>query len=295
MTKKIDDGCFHIWSACDFWGDQMFNLCAAKQLSSGGDVVIHTDKLAWSGATSQWYKINHEILRLWSSFDFVKGIVFDLSQKRPINEGCRNSYFNVTQALSEWGKLKSSYKHNIKDNINFDVLEKFDCEESLKNLIVNQSRKIAVFQPISILHKSKKDIISEYTNPWDQCISSLINLGYEIVTIGSEKDIDDTNEYYPNLLEKYPITNLMGKITMFQAIDLVINYSDFVLSCDSWSGWYGIASRTKTAVAAGKNFRNGNENGYVMGLGNDDIYTLDYSFEKEKCDLNLANWTQKNG
>lgn len=289
MSHKVDDGNFHIWSPCRFWGDQIFNLMAAKQLSEGKDVIIHTDKIAWSGATMQWHNIDHNILRLWSSISFVKGIVFDITQLDPIQNGCEKSRFYVEQTLAKYWVLKPDFRHNIKENINFDLLERVNYFKDIDPL-----PKVAVFQPISILHKSKNDILSEYTSPWDKCISALLDLHYEIIVIGSEEDVKNVNEYYPELLTKYPMVNLMGKINMFQAIDLVVNYSDFVLSCDSWAGWYGIASRKKTAVAAGKNFRNNEENTYVTALGNDDIYQLDYAFHKEKCDLNLAEWIHKN-
>jgi hypothetical protein len=267
---------------------------ASRQLAPEKNIVIHTWKDAWSGRSSSWHPIDYNILKFWASISFVKGIVFDMDQRNPIQTSSENSLYHVHIALSNLYDDKFSF--NIKDSIDFSSLPRFESNGWKRNILkrnkIHKESKIAVFQPVSFLHKEEDKIESDYTNPWDECLRSLLDKGYEIIVIGSNKDNEDVKKYYPNLLTKYPMRNLMGRINMFESIDLVINHASFVLSCDSWSGWYGIASRKKTAVAASKII--GAEFGYVLGLGNKDIYELDYSHNKEKCDANLAEWIKNN-
>ena len=290
MTDKVNDSCCHIWSPSCFWGDQMFNLMAAKQLSKGKDVVIHTDKIAWCGHTLEWFPMDQNIFKFWSTISFVKGIIFDISQKKPIDKGRQESKFHVGMTLASGSKISGdTFTYDISKDINFSSLPRFRHPYRVDN------HKIAAFQPISILHRAKNDVQSEYINPWDKSVEALLEQGYEVVAIGSEKDEKDMEKYHPNLLKKYPITNLLGKTNIFESIDLIMNHASFVLSCDSWSAWYGIASRKKTAVSAGKTYRNNSEETvYIEALGNKDVYKLDYSNNDEQCDLNLAEWITEN-
>jgi hypothetical protein len=86
----------------------------------------------------------------------------------------------------------------------------------------------------------------------------------------------------------------MGKISMFEAIDLVMNRADFVLSCDSWSGWYGIASRVKTAFCAGPLIEDGTDKKYLNLIKNKDIFYMDYSSKKQQADTSISQWIEKN-
>ena len=86
----------------------------------------------------------------------------------------------------------------------------------------------------------------------------------------------------------------MGKISMFEAINLVMNKADFVLSCCSWSAWYGIASRTKTAFAAGPLLEDGTDGKYLNLIKNKDIFYMDYSSKKRQADTNISQWIKKN-
>ena len=290
MTHKVNDDYWHIWSPSCFWGDQMFNLMASKQLAKGRGVVIHTDKIAWCSHTKQWYPMNQDIFKFWSSVDFIKGIIFDVSQRKPIDKGRKESKYHVGMTLASGPELfGNTFTHDISEDIDFSFISEFFTNP------YNSESKIATFQPISILHKSKNDLQLEYISPWDKSIEALLECGYEVVAIGSKKDEKDMKQYYPKLLDKYPIVNLLGKTSMFESIDLSMNHAAFVLSCDSWSAWFGIASRKKTAVAAGKTFRSGENNLYVEALGNKDVYKLDYAYNKDACDSSLAEWIKENG
>lgn len=280
--SKIEDGNLHIWSPCCFWGDQMFNLMASRQLAPEKNIVIHTWKDAWSGRTSSWHNIDYNILKFWASISFVKGIVFDMDQRNPISLGSENSSYHVHIALSNF--YDDEFSFNIKNSIDFSNFPRFESSP-YKN-------KIAAFQPISLLHKNKDSIESDYISPWDKCIKFLLNKGYEIIAIGSDEDNEDIKKYYPTLLTDYPIKNLIGKINMFESIDLVMNHASFVLSCDSWSGWYGIASGKKVAVAGTRIIES--EITYVHALGNKSAYKLEFAHDKEKCDANLAEWIKDN-
>lgn len=301
MNKKLQDENFHIWSPSCFWGDQMFNLMAAKRLSNGKPVFIHTWRNAWSGHTQEWLSMDHNILQFWTKVGFIKGIIFDIDQYNPIDVGCEQSEYNVHMTLLNRNELSSGeFTYDISNDIDFSS---FPAHQQLGGVIDEYRRrrdggeKIAVFQPISILHKRKEDVESEYSSPWDQCIEALLDKEYKIVAIGSDKNAADVEKYYPNLFDRYPIENLMGKTSMFESIDLVMNCASFVLSCDSWSAWYGISSRTKTAVAVGRRFEPNHPSSectYAKALGNEDIYKLDYSYGKEECDTNLANWIKDN-
>ena len=92
----------------------------------------------------------------------------------------------------------------------------------------------------------------------------------------------------------------MGKTNMFESIDLLINHASFVLSCDSWSLWYGIASRTKTACAVNDKFLKGYpwcincRPLYSQVFGNEDVYKDYPAKSNEQCDINLAEWINDN-
>jgi hypothetical protein len=307
MNEKLQDENFHIWSPSCFWGDQMFNLMAARRLSNGKPVFIHTWRNAWSGHTQEWLNMDHNILQFWAKVGFIKGIIFDIDQYNPIDVGCERSEYPVHMTLLNRNELSSvGFTYDISNDIDFSSFPAHQRAAETRWLggVVGEhhrrrdtDEKIAVFQPISILHKRKEDIELEYSSPWDQCIEALLDKEYKIVAIGSDRDIMDVEKYYPNLLNKYPIENLMGRTSMFESIDLVMNYASFVLSCDSWSAWYGISSRVKTAVAVGRRLdpdHPSSEWTYVQALGNEDIYKLDYAYNKEECDTNLANWIKDN-
>ena len=285
----------------------MFNLMTAQRLARARStpsmrldkaVIIHTWKDAWCGHTQEWLSMDYNILQFWTKVGFIKGIIFDIDQRNPIDVECERSKYPVHMTLLNHSELSSEgFTYDISNDIDFSS---FPDHQQLGGVIDEYRRrrdggeKIAVFQPISILHRNKEDIELEYIAPWDQCIEALLDKEYKIVAIGSDKDVADVEKYYPNLFDRYPIENLMGKTSMFESIDLVMNCASFVLSCDSWSAWYGISSRVKTAVAAGKTFRSGQDTAYILALGNEDIYKLDYAYDKEECDTNLANWIKDN-
>jgi len=127
----------------------------------------------------------------------------------------------------------------------------------------------------------------------------LVEKGYWVYVIGTKEDyLEASNIYGPEFklsLQKDGITNLMGSLSMFEAIDFVMNKSDFVLSCCSWSGWYGIASRTKTAMTLGPLMEEGAEDRkHVCLMKNKDVFFMDYSSKKEEADNNIAEWIKQN-
>ena len=321
MSEKIDDGNFHMWSPSQFWGDQICFLTIGKRLAKGKDIIIHTGKEAyyWQVGDSpygfNWQTMSHEILRFWTSFNFVKGIIFDISQRAPIEDQCNgmrcdamgNLYdtryvHDVKEVITETyaNPLLSYDNYNIAEDIDFNLLQKFDF--FIRDIgFQNHLPKIAIFHPISTLHKSQERIDNEMP-PWNKSIESLIDKGYEIFAVGSMENREDVDKYYPGLMEKYPINNLMGGTTMFELIDLIMNYASFVLSCDTCSAWYGIASRKKTAIAAGRAmFTGGNNDDPLYGearfknsFGNEDVYKKAWADEGELCDSELADWINNN-
>ena len=291
---KIDDGNFHVWSPSCFWGDQMFHLATAKRFADGKNIIIHSDKEAWAGRTGTWSRMNFDILKFWMTFNFVKGVVFDVSQRSFQLADIFHSMFWVKEMahMISSSPLVESRTYNIAEDIDFSSLPRFDA-----GLHFVGRADLAVFQPLSTIHTGPK----RFSGPiaWDESVKALLDKGYEIVTVGSAQDEQDAKERYPNLFEKYPIKNLMGKTSMFESIDLLMNHSSFVLSCDSWATWYGIASRKKTAAAVNKDWlavQTPYEHlsiNYHQAFGNEDIYKTCFA-GSDNCDTTLANWINEN-
>ena len=295
---KIDDGNFHVWSPSCFWGDQIFHLVTAKRFADGKNIIIHTSRDAWAGATQTWSHMNFDILKFWTAFNFVKGIVFDVSQRSFQLEDIVRSMFWVKEMAHtiSTSPLLESNTYNIAEDIDFFSLPRFSDNKQHYINDWNDPTKVAVFQPMSTIHKDKNNL---HLPPWDESIKALLSKGYEIVVIGSAQDRQDIEKYYPDLLERYPMRDLIGKTSMFESIDLLMNHSSFVLSCDSWSTWYGIASRKKTAAAVNKGWLSVGSpyehlsTHYYQAFGNEDIYKT--CFEgSDHCDTTLANWINEN-
>lgn len=281
MNHKVDDNYWHIWSPPCFWGDQMFHLMAAKLSCDNKDIIIHTGKSAWCSHTETWHLMDSNVFTFWRTLNCVKGIIFDIEATEPIELRCEESNYKVKQGIPVPKEKAAAFTYDIRQDINFSL---FPSRSSFSS-----NSKIAVFQPVSLSHRKSDNLKSEYIHPWDRSIEALLDKGYEIVAIGNNETDKELKQFYPDLLNKYPITNLIGSTTIFESIDLVMNRADFVLSCDSWAAWYGIASRKKTAASLGDH---GCE-AYVRALGNQDIYKISYSKNGEICDLNLAEWIKE--
>jgi len=286
FVSKLGDQYLHIFSPTGMWGDQILNLFSSHyhMLNMGKEgVVIHTAKDLFDTHHKSYKNTETDILKFWSTFDFVKGIIFDIDQRTLPND-CYNSNYEIFPHLNF--PYNDDYEHDITRNINFSFFSKrFEYP-------LDRNYKTAVFQPISL--KNKPDNLkNDFLAVWNESINALIQKDYKIYVIGSKRDYYDVIETYGADVELFlnrpEITNLMGDLSMFESIDLVMNYSDFVLSCCSWAGWYGIAARKKTAMAIGPLMENEDQK-YLNLMKNKDVFFMDYSSKKEEADQNIAEW-----
>ena len=282
---KYEDGRLHIFTPSGWWGDQILNFYAIKyclEKYEKSKVIIHASKRAYNPHLKEFIPMDQGILKFWSTFNFVEGILFDCDQET-LYEDAEESNYKWFPFLNE--KVPDDYNIDLSKEINFSLFPK-----RFKKF---EDSKIAVFQPISL--KNKPDNLKrDFLCSWDQSFQELIKKKYSIYLIGSVEDLNQCEIFYPELLKSNNIINLMGKINMFEAIDLVMNHASFVLSCCSWSAWYGIASRTPTAFAAGPILESGHDNKYVKLIKNKDIFYMDYSSKKEEADSNIQEWIINN-
>lgn len=277
----------------------MFHLVTAKRFAGGKDVIIHTDTDAWAGVSRSWYHMDFDILRFWTTFSFVKGVIFDVSQRSFQLADIGTSVFHVNEMANTIMQSPpvENHTYDIREDIDFFSLPHFSDNSQHYINDWNDPAKVAVFQPMSTIHK---DLNNLHIPSWDASVKALLDKGYEIAIIGSAQDGRDIEKYYPNLLERYPMRDLTGKTSMFESIDLVMNCSSFVLSCDSWSFWYGIASRKKTVAAVNASFfqqetsrRNPFSAQFSQAFGNEDVYKTCFA-GSDNCDATLANWINEN-
>ena len=284
--SKLEDNLLHIHSPCGFWGDQMLFLFSAyyhmKSQKKDG-LIIHTGKDLWHTHAGLYGPSQKDIFQFWSCFNFVKGIMFDMDQ-RDLNGNADKSLYDVLPLL-DCG-YDDEYKLDISKKINFNLFP-----SRFENTYI---KKIAVFQPVSLLNKPeqfKQDFVCKLS----ETIKTVAEKGYTIIAIGSASDREHYEALYHDLPYKHKIVELFDSINMFQAIDLVMNHADLVVSCCSWSAWYGIASRTKTAMALGPLMEKGKEDSkYVDLMKNKDVFFMDYSSKKEETDLSISNWILQN-
>jgi len=252
-------------------------------------IVIHTSKDLYNTHHKNYTNTEKDILKFWSTIDFVKGIFFDVDQRTLQDDGI-NSDYEIFPHLNY--PYDDHYICNLSKHINFSFFPKRFTEK------INSSDKIAVFQPISLKNKPKH-LVADFVATWNKSVGELINKNYHIYLIGSSDDYFEAKKIYGDKFTEEivspQITNLMGKLDMFEAIDLVMNKADFVLSCCSWAGWYGIASRKKTAMALGPLMEEGGiDKRHTDLIKNKDVFFVDYSSKKDKADNNIANWIQRN-
>ncbi len=278
---KLEDNNLHVFSPSGWWGDQILNLfsikyCLDKENKDG--VIIHTGKRVYNPHLKMYYPADEGIIKFWSTFKFVKGVLFDMDQSS-MYEDAKKSNYNWYPFLNE--SIPEDYKYDLSKDIDFTLFPR-------SNLALKHD-KIAVFQPISLKNKPT-ELVNHFLCYWDYSIRALKDKGYAIYMIGSREDYFNARELYPELIDDKDIVNLMDKISMFDAINLVMNYASFVLSCCSWSAWYGIASRKKTAFCAGPLIEDGEEDKYVNLMGNKDVFFMDFSSKKQYADSAIANW-----
>jgi hypothetical protein len=291
-VDKIQDQYLHIFSPTGMWGDQILNLFSSHyhMLNMGKKgIVIHTSKDLFNTHHKTYTNTEKDILKLWSTFNFVKGIFFDVDQRTLQEDGINNEYEMFPHL--NYG-YDDEYKCDLSQHINFSLFPK-RFNNNLK-----EGYKTAVFQPISLKNKPS-NLVNDFIAVWNKSVSALVEKGYWVYVIGTKEDYLEASKIYgPEFklsLQKDGITNLMGSLSMFEAIDFVMNKSDFVLSCCSWSGWYGIASRTKTAMTLGPLMEEGAEDRkHVCLMKNKDVFFMDYSSKKEEADNNIAEWIKQN-
>ena len=282
---KFEDGKMHIFTPSCWWGDQILNFYAIKyclEKYKKSKVIIHTGKTALNPHLEMPFPCDQGILKLWSSFSFVEGILFDCRQSH-LHKDARKSNYEWFPFLNEG--IPDDYNIDLSKDINFSLFP--------KRFEPMGHSKIAVFQPISLKNKPQ-NLKNDFICSWDQSVKQLINKNYFIYVIGSSEDANQCDIFYPDLLKDNNIINLMGKLDMLEAIDLVMNHASFVLSCCSWSAWYGIASRTLTAFAAGPMLEKGHDDKYIRLIKNKDIFYMDYSSKKEEADSNIQEWIMLN-
>tara|TARA_R100001198_G_C5219405_1_gene202085 strand:+ start:126 stop:995 length:870 start_codon:yes stop_codon:yes gene_type:complete len=288
-VNKIEDQYLHIFSPTGMWGDQILNLfsCYYHMVNTGKEgIIIHTAKDLFDTHHKRYVSTDKNILKFWSTFNFVKGIIFDVDQ-RTLPTDAQNSNYNLFPHLNL--PYDDNFQYDLSNEINFSLFPKRFTYD------IDQKSKIAVFQPVSLKNKPvelKKDFIAT----WDKSVSSLLEKKYKIYAVGSSEDLDLVHEIYGHKSFLYldNVINLMGCLDIFESIELVMKKADFVLSCDSWAGWYGIASRKKTAYAAGPLIENGTDSHYLNCIKNKDVFFMDYSSKKEETDKNMAKWIQNN-
>jgi hypothetical protein len=285
--SKLEDNLLHVHSPCGFWGDQMLFLFSAyyhMESQKKDGVIIHTGKDLWNTHAGVYSPAQKNIFHFWSCFDFVKGIIFDMNQ-RSLNQDAEKSLYNVFPLLNHHYE-DDKYKLDISKKINFNLFP-----SRFEN---TYTKKIAVFQPVSLANKPeqfKQDFICKLS----ETIKIVAEKGYTIIAIGSASDREHYEALYHDTPYQHKIVKLFDKINMFQAIDLVMNHAELVVSCCSWSGWYGIASRTKTVMALGPLMEKGKpDEKYVNLMKNKDIFFMDYSSKKEQTDLSISNWIANN-
>lgn len=294
--SKFQDGKMHIFTPSGLWGDQILNFFAINYCLNKynySEVIIHTAKDVLNPHHDLFYPANGDILKFWSTFKFVKGIIFDMDQ-RTMYEDAGKSQYEWFPFLNE--VIPPSYTYNLCQSIDFSLFPKSNFKMPF------EQRPIAVFQPISLENKPK-DSHEKFICSWSKSVKTLISKGYAVYMIGGGDDQRLLEKWNYKLLEDREfknavsdgiIKNFIGKLTMFEAIYLVMNRASFVLSCCSWAAWYGIAARVKTAFCAGPVIEAGLDDKYINLITNKDIFYMDYSSKKEYADESVSKWIREN-
>ncbi len=291
MSKVNIEDELHMWMASGFFGDAMIDLCKAKRaLEHGGkeSIVIHTAKRYWHpNKEPYWVPANQALLSFFNSINFVKGIIFDVDQS-DLHGTSENSNYNVE--FPEY--FKENWVHNITENVNFDLFTK----RISRDFFNFNNYNIAVIQPVSFKNKPTDQFEEHYLPVWNKTIESLKSNNYKIIFIGGDKDEEVMKRYFPKIKEDNDILNLINKLTFFESLDLIWNYSHLNISCCSWLAWYSKAAGIPTAMASGYDMLNDLQSirSYKLKVvGNDNNFFMDYACKKEECDNSIANWVNE--
>ena len=297
--NKFEDGKMHIFTPSGWWGDQILNFFAINYCLDKynySEVIIHTSKDVLNPHHDLFYPANGDIFKFWSTFKFVKGILFDMSQ-RTMYEDAAKSQYQWFPFLNE--TIPPSYVYDLSESIDFSL---FPPSDFYRKWEFSKKDKIAVFQPISLKNKPK-DSHEQFICAWGPSVKTLISKGYTIYIIGGDGDQKLLEKWHSKFLQdpifkeaekRGVIKNFIGKLTMFEAIYLVMNHASFILSCCSWAAWYGIAARVKTAFCAGPAVEAGLDDKYINLITNKDIFYMDYSSKKEYADERISKWIGEN-
>jgi len=283
--NKFDDNNIHIFTPSGMWGDNILNLFASHfhlKNQEKNKIIIHTGKKVYNPHFRNFSPADENLFQFWSSFKSVEGILFDVNQQSLNADADASNY-----------KLFPFLDHKIPENYQCDIRDYMDFSLFPKTFSLETKGKIAVLQPVSLKNKPKH-LIKHFLCEWEHTVKQLLNNDYFIYLIGSHDDLMDSQELYPFLFHNNQIINLMGQISIFEAMDLVMNKASLVVSCCSWSAWAGIAARVKTVFAAGPLFEDGTEDKYLKLITNKDIYFMDYSSKKGEADKRIAEWIKEN-
>ena len=256
----------HMYADMIAIGDAAFSICrayAAMQAGGYDKIVIHTQSAINIGGTL--IPNSSASLELFRRTSFVAEVLEDADTLYWSSGGVRLEHPLIYRP-----------HNNIKDWINLDDLTPD----------VPASGRVAVFQPISLRMKPREHL-NDYIPVWTKCLETLFAKNYHVVMVAAPDDPIDLC-VDPRLMSS--LDNRIGKWSILQSLAFTLNRADVILSCDSWAGVWGIASRKPTAIAWGYRMEHGLD-GWVMDfLGNKDVFKHGWSSKKNECDAVLAEF-----
>ena len=264
------------------FGDQSWAFCQIDDLCkhfNQKSVTVHTFRnFYYSHGENDSYILppSPDVLQLWSMNKQIKTICFHDTKDESFKAKEKHGWF--CNLLTKGFKPYSF--HNIKENLIFT-----------KNYPKLSNKPLAVFQPIS-LAKKPKDKLDSYIQPWNKTIETTLNKGFDIAVIGTESERKDFDKVFYPSFQKH-IIDLVGKTSLIEALDIIVNQSSLVLSCDSWSGVFAISCRIPTCMSVGYRLENNIDSFLMKYLGNEDVYIQQNASTKELADNNFAEWIKQ--
>jgi len=265
------------------FGDQSWAFCQIDDLCkhfNEESVTVHTFRNDFYCHGENDYHVlstSPDVLKLWSMNKQIKTICFHDAIDEKFKKAKKNHgwfCFLLSKGFSPYDY------HYIKKNLIFTKIY-----PKISN------KPLAVFQPIS-LAKKPQDKLDYYIQPWNKTIETTLNKGFDIAVIGTECQRKDFCKVFHPDLSKHMI-DLVGKTSLVEALDVVLNQSSLVLSCDSWSGMFAISNRIPTCISVGYKIEN-NIDSYLMPyLGNKDVYIQQNASTKELADDNFSKWIEE--
>ena len=260
----------HIYAESGAIGDTALNLCREHNalVKWGFDkAIIHTTPILKAGHMD--IPSNPIVNEIWRRTNFIKEVVMDVDPDD-----------SETYTFSR--KYNAQIHHPMEFTEYSDIKDWVDLRDLTPE--VHADKKIALFQPISLRMKPK-DHLDDYIPIWTRCLKTLIRKNYHIVMVGAADDPIDL------CVEKQflsSIDNKCGKWSILEAVAFTMYRADIVISCDSWAGIWGAASRKPTAIAWGYRMEHDIDFWVMSFMGNQDCYKYGWSSQKEYCDALLA-------